>query len=275
MRLVKTAAFVAACVLAGGAASATSLRITVENLAAPNGLAITPVFAAFHNGNFDAFSQGGAVTAGVESVAEVGDSSGVAGELTAADPNAVSVNIAAAGNGVPPIEPGEIGQAILQVLNPSSQRFLSILAMIIPSNDTFIGNDDPTAFEIFDGTGAFNGPFSIDITGLFIYDAGSEVNDPTDGAAFVAGVNGALGTSEGGVVTQGLFDLADFAGITTATGGTLDGSLIDFAADPAGFLVARVTVEAVPLPAALPLMLGGLAVFGVVASKRRKSAVVA
>ena len=32
---------------------------------------------------------------------------------------------------------------------------------MIPSNDTFVGNDDATAFELFDATGAFIGPDGV------------------------------------------------------------------------------------------------------------------
>ena len=146
--------------------------------------------------------------------------------------------------------------------------------MIIPSNDTFIGNDDPFAFELFDATGLFLGPLVIDVTGAFIYDAGTEVNDPEDGAAFVADVDATLGMEENGVVTQGLFGLDNFAGVLTAAGFALDGDLIDFLSNPAAFSVARIEigfvpdVAPVPLPTGAWLMLSALGLGGLVARRR-------
>ena len=96
------------------------------------------------------------------------------------------------------------------------------------------------------------------------------MNDPLDGPAFVAGQNGAAGTPENGVITQGVFDIANFAGFQTPTGVTLDAAAIDFASDPSNFVVAVLTVEQVPLPATAPLLFGGLGLFGLTALRRRR-----
>jgi len=96
--------------------------------------------------------------------------------------------------------------------------------MVIPSNDTFIGNDNPTAYQIFDSNGDFlgtNGVFEIQVTN--IYDAGTEVNDASanGGGAFIPGADEFLGAVENGVVTLAS-DLSEFQGITTPNGFTIN-----------------------------------------------------
>ena len=93
--------------------------------------------------------------------------------------------------------------------------------------------------------------------GSDLWDAGTEVNDPEGGPAFVQGVDATLGTPEGGVV-HGAESQAGFAGIVAANGIALDAGAIDFASDPGGFQVATITVAPIPLPGAAPLLAGGL-----------------
>ena len=92
--------------------------------------------------------------------------------------------------------------------------------MVIPTNDTFIGNDNATAYQIFDSAGNFlgtNGVFTIQVNN--IYDAGTEVNDASanGGGAFIPGVDEFLGAVENGVVTLAT-DLSEFQGLTTPNG---------------------------------------------------------
>lgn len=264
----------AAVVLAGlGAAEAATLRIAVTNTAPAGGFAITPVYAAVHDGSFDAFTEGQPASLGVETIAELGSPADLPAERLAADPDAVAGVVF--GPTIPPLLAGESGFVEINVADPAAQRFFTFLSMIVPSNDTFIGNDDPVAYELFDAAGVFKGPLSINVTGRHIYDAGTEANDPVDGPAFVAGVDATLGTDENGVVTQNLFGLAAFAGIETAAGFTLDGGLIDFLTDPDAFQVARIDIDIVPdvapipLPAGAWLLLGALGLGGLVGRRRR------
>ncbi len=239
-----------------------------------NGFAITPVYSAVHNGAFDAFTEGEAASPGVRTIAEIGSPADLPPERLAADPASVSGVVF--GPTIPPILPSETASTEITVADPAQQRFFSFLSMIVPSNDTFIGNDDPLAFALFDAAGVFNGPLTIGVTGLFIYDAGAEVNDPLGGPAFVQGQDEFAGLAENGVVTRGVFGLADFAGVLTAAGFALDGGALDFLTDPAAFSVARIeitqvdAVAPIPLPAGAWMLLSAIGIGGFVA--RRKAA---
>lgn len=259
-------------IAAAGAAQAVTLEISVTNTAQVGGFALTPFFTAFHDGSFDAFDVGGGASGSVEALAEVGDASGLVADLAASGSGAQSTIIAAPQSGPPTIDPGETTTVQVE-LDANTQRYLSFLSMLVPSNDTFLANDDPLAYELFDIAGAFVGDFSIDLTGDALYDAGTEVNDPTAGPAFVVGQDGTAGVAENGVIHKAE-SLVDFARIATPLG-TLDGTLIDFASNPGAFSVARIDVRAVapvPLPAAALLMLGALGAMGAVRQRRQRAA---
>jgi len=84
-------------------------------------------------------------------------------------------------------------------LDPTTQNHVQLVSMLLPSNDTFFGNDDP--LQILDADGNFIGPSSITFGAGQLYDAGTEVNDFTNGIAFVQGVDitdGALELDENG-----------------------------------------------------------------------------
>ncbi len=249
-------------------AHATTLSITVTNNQADGGFAVTPLYTAFHDGSFDAFTVGEAASLGVETIAETGSAATVAAERLAIDPDSFGTVIASP-SGPPPIEAGESVTTEV-TLDPNSSLFFTFLSMLLPSNDTFIGNDDPLAFQLFDAAGAFLGDRVIEVTGLDIYDAGTEVNGLL-GSAFVAGQDITLGADEGGVVTAGQ-DLSVFAGATLATGATLgDAALLDFFSDPSAFslLTIEITeVAPVPLPAGAPLLAAALGLLGL--RSRRK-----
>lgn len=59
---------------------------------------------------------------------------------------------------------------------PEQNRYFSFASMLFPTNDGFIGNDDPQAIEIFDESGNFIGADFV-VTGEDAWDAGTEVND--------------------------------------------------------------------------------------------------
>ncbi len=203
------------------------IQVTVENLNPEGGLAATPFWLGFHNGDFVTGSTGrsAAEFAGLESLAEEGDPAGLSSRfaLTSVGVNAV---LAAPGGfpGAPVFEPGETVSEIIDVPLTQQNRYFSFASMVIPSNDAFVANLNPRQYRAFDAIGNFRGPFSIDIYGRDVWDAGSEVNDPNGGAAF--STEGGESVDENGVIHrhQGL---DDFINTGLPTGGSLDSAFID------------------------------------------------
>lgn len=274
------ALFASACVLSMPAvANAARIQIQIENLAPSDGFSLTPLYLGLHDGSFDAFDVGSAASEGLEIVAEEGgpfnnrdplNPVGIAAERLAVDPDSIGRVITQPDGfaGAPVIEPGEIGSVIIEIADPSDQRFLTYLSMVIASNDAFIGNDD--ALELFDSSGNFLGDRDILVTGNSIYDAGTEENNALDGPAFVPGNPPGSGVATvGGVITlhQGL---GDFAGITQANGSVLGAQAIDFVSDRDAFQLARITITNVPEPASFALLGAGL--LGIGTLRRRKAA---
>lgn len=228
---------------------------------------ITPLWFGFHNGLFDTFDVGSAASASLEAVAELGDTSGVTADFTAAPgiPGNFQGTILGDSNGVPPIEPGETATTFFTPANPSAYSYFSYLSMVVPSNDAFIGNDNPFAYEIFnsnsqliDANGNLTSEVVIPILGSDIYDAGTEVNGG-GGAAFFAGESGPDGIAEGGLVTLGS-DLSSILGGSDPTGRVISDGIAP------NEVLATITISVVPEPtSALLALLGGL---GLVSRRR-------
>ncbi|MCV3271766.1 spondin domain-containing protein [Roseobacter sinensis] len=249
---------------AGLSAQATTLKITVTNTQAEGGLSITPLYTAFHDGSFDAFDLGGMASPGIELIAETGMPGTVAAERRAVDPDSQPL-VLASPSGPPPIQPGEIVTDTIDV-TATGPLFFTFLSMLLPSNDHFIGNDNPLAYQIFDDSGNFTGDRTISVTGAQIYDAGTEANG-LEGAAFIQGVDIADSPAGEGSIQQGipLSNELVAPGVLLATGDTLDPALIDFTTDPAAFGLLTIQISEVapvPLPASAPLLLGALGFLG-------------
>ncbi len=266
-----TAATLAASVSASPAfASATTVRVTVTNLQQVGGFSLTPVYFGFHDGGVDFFDVGGMASAGIEDIAETGGFSILAGERNSQQPSTSQGGVAAAPGGAiaGPIEPGET--AIFSVdLDPTDNRYAFFASMILPSNDTFIGVDDPIAFELFNDAGVFE-PLTISVDGSFVYDAGTEANDPVNGAAFLDGIDIGGGGPGEGSIQQGL-SLGDFAMLDLVGGLGLNSEFRDNFIFSSGDAIARITFSEIPLPPAAFLMAAGLAGLGA-AGRRRKAA---
>lgn len=251
--------------------TAATLEITVTNTQSTGQFSLTPLWVAFHDGSFDAFDTGTAASGAVESLAELGNPAGLDVELAATDPAGVSGSIAAAGNGVPTIDPGETATATFNV-DPGSALYFSFLAMLLPSNDSFIANDDPLAVQLFDAVGTWLGDKVLTLTAADLYDAGTEINDPTNGAAFLVGQTATDGADENGLI-HAVESFDDFAGLATPLG-PLAAVLPDLVSDPGAVPIATITISEVapvPLPAGGVLALSGLAALGM-ARMRRKAA---
>ena len=178
------------------------IDITITNLQQTDGALLTPFFLATQNGQYDVFDAGSAASASLESLAEDGNT----GPRIAAALGSGGVNEAVATPGGP-LAPGESRTISLRAdsLNDLTQ-YLSFASMVIPSNDAFIGNDDPTEIDLFDENGDLIrrvGGSAFIVTGDDVYDAGTEDNDeiPANTAALAQAAPN-TGTTEGGVIRQ-------------------------------------------------------------------------
>ena len=185
---------IAAMVVSLGNLNAQQIEVQVENLSPSDGFFFTPVWSGFHDGSFDLFNSGEAASPGLELIAEEGNFSTLSAEFAGSGTDGAVFSPGGFG-GAPVFDPGETSSAVFDI--SANDRYFSFASMIIPSNDAFIGNSNPLAYEVLDSNGEFTGPIVIEIFGADIYDAGTEVND-AQGAAFSA--LGGISSDEGGVV---------------------------------------------------------------------------
>ncbi len=241
------------------------IRVEVTNLGNAD-LLLTPVWFGFHDGSFDLFDVGSPANSEIETIAELGDVNPLAAAFTAAPGIPGDIQGVVFGTDVapPPINPGESGVAFVTPANPSAYEYFSFASMIIPSNDTFIGNDDPMQYQVFNSSDEIiGGTFTINIFGRDILDSGTEVNDGV-GAAFVSGVDATLGSDEMGNVMIGS-DLSAIAGVTAANGDVINDVL--YGPDE---LVATITIsQVVPEPSSFLMVLTGLLGLGLLRRRRR------
>ncbi len=233
-----------------------AITISVTNTLGEGGTFLTPVFFGFHDGaNFDLYDRGGAVSEGLERLAEDGNTAVLASEFAAAvGPNATQGVIAGLEQGPPPIDPGETAMFTISV-NPDDvgQGFFTWATMVIPSNDAFLASPgNPLTDPIFSSDGSFLGPIEILRFGSDVLDAGTEVNTELD-AAFLNQMGPNTGITENGVVTvhQGFNGSegnpdgspVNIFGGTTAAGSvtTLEGG--DFTANGGSGQVLRILIN--------------------------------
>lgn len=187
----------------GGAAFIPSVIVTVENVQQPTGAFVTPPWIGFHNGSFDSHDDGAPASVPLggdelERVAEDGVNDGLAAAF-ATSTGVASQVVALAGPGGP-LAPGDRASVTVNVEDVTN-RYFSYAAMVIPSNDTFVGNDNPIFYPVFDALGQFVGRTLL-VSGAETKDAGTEVNDELAASvAFLAQAAPDTGTPEGGVVT--------------------------------------------------------------------------
>ena len=255
MELKSKLALAAIALTSTWSAQAANLQITatVESLVPANSVAFAPLRLGFNNGTFDAFNIGSAATAPIMTLAESGSGADWFPAFNAADPTAVT---------------GTVGGVLLPGMSASdsftvdtdTNPYFTFAAMVVPSNDFFIGNDSPTAYKLFDSSGNLS-ISEITIQARDIWDAGTEVFDPAT-AAFVG--DASLRADQNSVVAKNFAEFAAYNGLTTAAGYTFDSQL---AADSA---IYRISFEAspVPVPAALPMFLSALGGLGVIARRR-------
>ena len=197
------------------------IEVTVTNLQATEGGLLTPFVLATQNDTYDFFNVGGTASGSLEALAEDG---ATGPRIDAALASGGVFAAVATPGGL--LNPGD-SRTVTFYANPNNPltQNLSFASMFLPSNDAFIGNDDPTAIPIFDDAGNLivrTGDDAFFITGDDVYDAGTEVNDEADATTPLLGQAAPnTGTTEGGVIRQhpGLI------GSVRAGGGTVGGAL--------------------------------------------------
>jgi hypothetical protein len=235
------------------------VTVRVENLAPTNSVSFAPLRFAFNNGTFDAFNEGQAANAATVSIAEGGSGSAWFPAFAAADPTAVF------GSTMGALTPGANFTTRTFLIDTTLNPFFTFAAMVLPSNDFFIGNDDPMEYRLFDATGNLLID-NIDQSASDIWNAGSEAFDPAN-AAFVVGGNNAGRTPENGVVGFNFAELARFDGLTTAAGYTFNSRL---AANTAIYRISFSSVAAVPEAATWIQMIAGFIIVGGVLRHRKR-----
>lgn len=239
-------------------AAPVQLTVTLQNLAPANTVSFAPLHVGFHSGVFDPFNNGQAAGAAATSVAEGGAGGAWQAEFQAADPGATRGTIGGA------LTPGN-SVSMSFTVDPTLNPFFSFGAMVVPSNDLFIGNDSPTAFRLFD----LNGNLVITTIDQFaadIWDNGSEAADPLN-AAFVVGGTNSLRTPQNGVVNFSFAELDVFNGLTTAAGYVFGNTL------QSGDAIYRISFQAastVAEPGALALSLAALLAAAGLGRQRRQ-----
>ncbi|MEO1592923.1 MAG: spondin domain-containing protein [Cyanobacteria bacterium J06632_22] len=218
-------------------ALAVTLRVTVENLAPDSGTILTPTWVGFHDGTFDLYNRNESLDLfpGMEALVEDGNNAPLSAEFASQMPDGVDGTLF--GPGMTPIFPGITVTETFEV--DTSNQYFSYASMVIPSNDAFIANGDPLAFQIFDDLGNFIATEFI-VTGDQVLDGGTEVNDeiPENTAALAqAGPN--IGVDENGVVTEHPGFIPDGNVLAAIPNGDFTQS---------GFQVARIRIEQVDAP---------------------------
>lgn len=172
----------------------TAIRIVATNTSASNGVYLSPFWFAAHDGSFDLYNTGETASAGLEALAEDGDFAALSGEAAAADADAQTGAILGSSG---PLAPGESATVQISV-EGSSHGYVSLAAMILPSNDAFAATAEPV--QLFNANGRFLGAQEIIFEGSDVLDAGTELNTEQD-AAFLNQAAAGDGTGENGVVS--------------------------------------------------------------------------
>ncbi|NKF51281.1 hypothetical protein G3R49_12015 [Shewanella sp. WXL01] len=170
------------------ASSAAEIEVSVTNLT--HGNHFTPLLIAAHNSDSHLFHVGDTATAALQKMAEGGDVS----DLDAAVMGASGVTSANPAGGL--LAPGMSVNDVM--LDTGDNMYLSIVAMLLPTNDAFVGLD---SWKIPTEAGSYT--FYLNA-----YDAGTEANDEIINGGGMSGVPGipAAPGGDGGANGTGVMD---------------------------------------------------------------------
>ncbi|MGB0867433.1 MAG: spondin domain-containing protein [Granulosicoccaceae bacterium] len=217
--------------LSSTASYAETVTVTIDNLT--QGIHFTPLMVAAHASSADLFEVGTSASASLQMMAEGGSIDGLNTDLTAVG----AAIVANPAGGL--LAPANSATAVLSDVDLSATPSLSVVAMLLPTNDGFVGLD---SIALTQGTHTYyaNG-----------YDAGTEANDerlvPGAGAPGQAGIPadpggmaGSGGTGVAAATTSTVHIHPGALGDTNAAGGASDlDSRVHRWLNP----VARITVE--------------------------------
>lgn len=153
-------------------AVASDRHVSVEVTNLTNAITFTPLLVSAHNAHTHVFQTGTAASASLQAMAEGGDISGLDADLAALGAR----NVVNPAGGL--LAPGASATAELYV--GKHHRFLSVVAMLLPTNDGFAGLD---AIRI----PKKEGTYTYYLNG---YDAGTEANDEIINGGGAPGVPG-------------------------------------------------------------------------------------
>ncbi|WP_241901381.1 spondin domain-containing protein [Vibrio sp. 10N.286.49.B3] len=142
-------------------ASAAELDISIVN--ATNGLYFTPVLIAAHDSDTYLFRTGESASDELKAMAEGGDISGLSSIVA----NVGGVVVENPAGGI--LDPGSTASTSIDT---GTHQYLSLSAMLLPTNDGFVGLDS----WMIPSTA---GTYTITLNG---YDAGTEANDELKGS---------------------------------------------------------------------------------------------
>ncbi|KAL3909197.1 MAG: hypothetical protein SGILL_008180 [Bacillariaceae sp.] len=214
-----------------------SAMITITNMAPEMGTFQTPVWAGIHDGSFDLYDRNKTVTVAIERMAEDGDLSLLFNDFANTEGGAWDGMVGGA-----PISPGETVTLPFDITYTTGcSHYFSYGSMILPSNDFWIANGNPMAYEVINDMGDFIGTEFM-VFGDQVLDAGTEVNDEDPAnTAFFGQAEADSGVNENSYVT-----LATEGFKPAGSGGILDDEMFanaDFTAE--GYMMLKVKVEAV------------------------------
>jgi len=176
-------------VLTVGQVMADTISVTVKNLT--NGLYFTPLLITAHDRDTRLFELGVPASIELQAMAEGGDVSLLAEMVGGEDRDTIVTPLDRL------VEPGETVSDLKLDTRRTRNRYLSLTAMLLPTNDGFVGLDS-LRIPRFPGTYRYY---------LYGYDAGTEANDELiadgSGAPDVPGIPAAPG-GDGGIDGTGV-----------------------------------------------------------------------